>query len=176
MEGTCRVCGYEAQYEDISDGDFDSEIGMCYQCSLNEEDRQKNKNSQFQNYTKDGRRLATPITYKPFSDTDMMDDESSYNWLDALGDGIAVNLRTFSTGSHLDHCNELVFDNKQRENTDRMLREIDLLGPKRIQRHLNSSWIPGNVSMQHVEPGGLVKGAMVSHVTCGGAGGSGGTI
>ena len=35
---TCRFCGYDAQYDDISDGDFDAENGECFPCS--EENRE----------------------------------------------------------------------------------------------------------------------------------------
>ena len=40
----CTSCGYVAQYEDVSDGDFDVENSMCYECSVAEEENE-NKNA-----------------------------------------------------------------------------------------------------------------------------------
>ena len=183
----CCQCGYVAQYEDVSDGDFDVENSMCYPCSVAEDEKEWNiEMDGFKDdpdiggwtHTTDERRFATPMTFRPFCDTDEMDGGTPHDWMDAMGDGIAVNLRTLTDGyTDPKIYNEVARDNLLREHSQRMLREIDLLGPRRIQRHLSSSWVPGNVGMQSVERCGLVKGALnTSPVMCGGGGGGGGTM
>ena len=194
----CCQCGYVAQYEDVSDGDFDVENSMCYECSVAEErggfyEQQLESNCTWEGFcfaeagarhiggcthTTDERRFATPMTFRAFCDTDKMDDGTPHDWADVMGDGIAVNSRTLISSFHGPKIyDEVVRDNLLRENSQRMLREIDLLGPRRIQRHLSSGWVPGNVGMQSVERCGLVKGALnTSPVMCGGGGGGGGTM
>ena len=54
---TCRFCGHEAEYDDISDGDFDAENGECFSCS--EENRElREKEEIITQYSADGRRWA----------------------------------------------------------------------------------------------------------------------
>ena len=172
----CTSCGYVAQYEDVSDGDFDVENSMCYPCSVAEEEKDDQDIGGY-THTTDERRFATPMTFSPFCDTDAIDNGSIHDWADVMGDGMPVNLRTLTQGADPE-----VYNENERVNTAlcanrRMLRAIDMLGPNRVQRHLGTSWVPGNVGMQPVEPGGLVKGALTtSPIMCGGGGGSGGTM
>jgi hypothetical protein len=194
----CTSCGYVAQYEDISDGDFDVENSMCYPCSVAEDEREEAMLSDYKydngprggwTHTTDERRFATPMTFRPFCDTDEMDDGTPHDWADVMEDGIRGFLRAERLeGGAYDWAdpevyNEIARDDLIREHSQRVLREIDLLGPKRVQRHLSSGWVPGNVGMQRVigEPHGmgcgLVKGRVdTSPIMCGGGGGRGGVM
>ena len=117
---TCRFCGHEAEYDDISDGDFDTEKGECFSCS--EENRElREKEEICARYSGDGRRWACSkqvqhsnasdsvleIRYSKNTVPEWMDENvqaggrarwdrklSQHTWLETLKSGLPVNLST----------------------------------------------------------------------------------
>ena len=181
----CTSCGYVAQYEDVSDGDFDVENSMCYPCSVAEEenesaadeaDTDEEWEARLFTHTDDGRRFATRIMSAPFrrqleSVADNSGNvESDPAWRNALNDGIVPCLRVPTQGSHL--CvYEANAINRQQSNAQYLFREIDLRGVGIQQQKL------GYRKAQVKEFPQFVKGALnTSPIMCGGGGGSGGTM
>lgn len=141
---TCRFCGHEAEYDDISDGDFDTENGECYSCSQENKELRENEEI-FTRYSGDGRRWACgrKVQYCHMSEM-VLDMRYSNNtvpewmeptvqpgwkarwdrklsedtWLQTLNSGLPVNFSTSSTE-----------DDRIFENIQRVFREIDMRGP-----------------------------------------------
>lgn len=186
---TCRFCGHDAQYDDISDGDFDAERGECYSCS--EENRElREKEEICTRYSGDGRRWACSkkVEYSNTIDTvlekryskntvpEWMDENvqaggrarwdrklSEHTWLETLKSGLPVNLSTSAPR-----------DNHISENMQRVLREIDVRGPAIMEEKLGRWKSPLNMRNEIGVGRGLVKGAIsTSPIMCGGGGGGG---
>ena len=184
---TCRFCGHEAEYDDISDGDFDTENGECYSCS--EENRElREKEEIITQYSADGRRWACSkqVQHSNHSDAvlekryskntvpEWMDDNvqagwkarwdrklSENTWYETLNAGLPVNLRTTATRN--DHI---------LENMQRVFREIDVRGPAIMEEKLGRWKSPLNMRQEIGVGCGLVKGAInTSPIMCGGGGG-----
>ena len=187
---TCRFCGHEAQYEDISDGDFDAENGECFPCS--EENRElREKEEIIKQYSGDGRRwacskqvehsnmsdMALEIRYSKNTVPEWMDENvqpgwrarwdrklSQHTWLETLKSGLPVNLST-SAGR----------DNHISENMQRVFREIDVRGPSIMEEKLGRWKSPLNTRRSACLAGlsgGLRRGAInTSSIMCGGGGG-----
>jgi len=187
---TCRFCGHEAQYEDISDGDFDAENGECFPCS--EENRElREKEEIIKQYSGDGRRWACSKQVEHSNMSDMvlemryskntvpewMDPNvqagwrarwdrklSQQTWDETINAGLPVNLRTTSTKD--DHISE---------NMQRVFREIDVRGPAIMQEKVGRWKSPLNMRQEIGVGCGLVKGSITSSpATSGGGGGGGG--
>jgi len=185
---TCRFCGYDAQYDDISDGDFDAEKGECFPCS--EENRElREKEDIIKQYSGDGRRWACSkqvqhsnmsdmvleIRYSKNTVPEWMDENvqagwrarwdrklSEQTWLETLNAGLPVNLSTSSTR-----------DDRISENMQRVFREIDVRGPAIMEEKLGRWKSPLNMREEIGVGCGLVKGAIsTSPIMCGGGGGA----
>ena len=184
---TCRFCGHEAEYDDISDGDFDTEKGECFSCS--EENKELCKKEEIcTRYSGDGRRWACSkqVEYSNHIDTvlekryskntvpEWMDDNvqagcrarwdrklSENTWYETLNAGLPVNLRTTATRN--DHI---------LENMQRVFREIDVRGPSIMKEKLRRWKSPLNMRPEMGVGSGLVKGAInTSPIMCVGGGG-----
>ena len=184
---TCRFCGYDAQYDDISDGDFDAEKGECFPCS--EENRElREKEDIIKQYSGAGRRWACSkqvqhsnmsdmvleIRYSKNTVPEWMDENvqagwkarwdrklSQHTWLETLKSGLPVNLST-SAGR----------DNHISENMQQVFREIDVRGPAIMEEKLGRWKSPLNMRQEIGVGCGLVKGAInTSPIMCGGGGG-----
>ena len=184
---TCRFCGHEAEYDDISDGDFDTEKGECFPCS--EENRElREKEEICTRYSGDGRRWACSkkVEYSNHIDTvlekryskntvpEWMDENvqaggrarwdrklSQHTWLETLKSGLPVNLST-SAGR----------DNHILENMQQVFREIDVRGPAIMEEKLGRWKSPLNMRPEMGVGSGLFKGMNSSSpVMCGGGGG-----
>ena len=184
---TCRFCGHEAEYDDISDGDFDTENGECYSCS--EENRElREKEEMCTRYSGDGRRWACSkqvqhsnmsdmvleIRYSKNTVPEWMDPNvqagwrsrwdrklSQQTWDETINAGLPVNLRTTATRD--DHITE---------NMQRVFREIDVRGPAIMEEKLGRWKSPLNMRQEIGVGCGLVKGAInTSPIMCGGGGG-----
>ena len=184
---TCRFCGHEAEYDDISDGDFDTEKGECFSCS--EENRElREKEESIKQYSGDGRRWACSkqvehsnmsdmvleIRYSKNTVPEWMDPNvqagwrarwdrklSQTTWDETINAGLPVNLRTTATRD--DHISE---------NMQRVFREIDVRGPSIMEEKLGRWKSPLNMRQEIGVGCGLVKGAInTSPIMCGGWGG-----
>ena len=184
---TCRFCGHEAEYDDISDGDFDTEKGECFSCS--EENRElREKEESIKQYSGDGRRWACSkqvqhsnmsdmvleIRYSKNTVPEWMDENvqagwrarwdrklSQQTWDETINAGLPVNLRTTATRD--DHISE---------NMQRVFREIDVRGPSIMEEKLGRWKSPLNMRPELGVGCGLVKGAInTSPIMCGGGGG-----
>ena len=184
---TCRFCGHEAEYDDISDGDFDTEKGECFSCS--EENRElREKEEICTRYSGDGRRWACSkqvehsnmsdmvleIRYSKNTVPEWMDPNvqagwrarwdrklSQTTWDETLNAGLPVNLRTTATRD--DHISE---------NMQRVFREIDVRGPSIMEEKLGRWKSPLNMRQEIGVGCGLVKGAInTTPIMCGGGGG-----
>ena len=184
---TCRFCGHEAEYDDISDGDFDTEKGECFSCS--EENRElREKEESIKQYSGDGRRWACSkqvehsnmsdmvleIRYSKNTVPEWMDPNvqagwrarwdrklSQTTWDETINAGLPVNLRTTATRD--DHISE---------NMQRVFREIDVRGPSIMEEKLGRWKSPLNMRQEIGVGCGLVKGAInTSPIMCGGGGG-----
>ena len=184
---TCRFCGHEAEYDDISDGDFDTEKGECFPCS--EENRElREKEESIKQYSGDGRRWACSkqvqhsnmsdmvleIRYSKNTVPEWMDENveagwrarwdrklSQTTWDETINAGLPVNLRTTATRD--DHISE---------NMQRVFREIDVRGPSIMEEKLGRWKSPLNMRQEIGVGCGLVKGAInTSPIMCGGGGG-----
>ena len=187
---TCRFCGHEAQYEDISDGDFDAENGECFSCS--EENRElREKEEIITQYSADGRvgqlgrnvqhsnmsDMALEIRYHESTTPEWMEPNvqagwkarwdrklSENTWYETLNSGLPVNLSTSATRN--DHI---------LENMQRVFREIDMRGPGIMQDKVGRWQSPLNMRPEMGVGSGLVKGMNSSSpVMCGGGGAGGG--
>ena len=185
---TCRFCGHEAEYDDISDGDFDTEKGECFSCS--EENKELCEKEEIcRRYSGDGRRWACSKKVQHSNMSDMvlekryskntvpewMDENvqagwrarwdrklSQHTWLETLKSGLPVNLST-SAGR----------DNHISENMQRVFREIDVRGPAIMEEKLGRWKSPLNMRQEIGVGCGLVKGAIsTSPIMCGGGGGA----
>ena len=183
----CRFCGHEAEYDDISDGDFDTEKGECFPCS--EENRElREKEESIKKYSGDGRRWACSkqvehsnasdsvleIRYSKNTVPEWMDENvqagwrarwdrklSQTTWDETINAGLPVNLRTTATRD--DHISE---------NMQRVFREIDVRGPSIMEEKLGRWKSPLNMRQEIGVGCGLVKGAInTSSIMCGGGGG-----
>ena len=184
---TCRFCGHEAEYDDISDGDFDTEKGECYSCS--EENRElREKEESIKKYSGDGRRWACSKQVQHSNMSDMVLEKryskntvpewmdpnvqagwrarwdrklSQTTWDETINAGLPVNLRTTATRD--DHISE---------NMQRVFREIDVRGPSIMEEKLGRWKSPLNMRQEIGVGCGLVKGAInTSSIMCGGGGG-----
>lgn len=184
---TCRFCGHEAEYDDISDGDFDTEKGECFSCS--EENKELCEKEEIcRRYSGDGRRWACSkkVEYSNHIDTvlekryskntvpEWMDENvqagwkarwdrklSEHTWLETLKSGLPVNLSTSATR-----------DNHISENMQRVFREIDVRGPAIMEEKLGRWKSPLNMRNKLGVGCGLVKGTInTSPIMCGGGGG-----
>ena len=181
---TCRFCGHEAEYDDISDGDFDTENGECFSCS--EENRElREKEENITQYSADGRRWACSkkveyskmieevleMRYSESTIPEWMDPKvqpgwkarwdrklSQHTWSETLKAGLPVNMTPF-----------YIF--KQR-----VLREIDMRGVGIMNEKLGRWQSPLNMRPEMGVGSGLFKGMNSSSpVMCGGGGGGGKT-
>ena len=184
---TCRFCGHEAEYDDISDGDFDTEKGECFSCS--EENRElREKEEIIKKYSGDGRRWACSkqvehsnmsdmvleIRYSKNTVPEWMDPNveagwrarwdrklSQTTWDETINAGLPVNLRTTATRD--DHISE---------NMQRVFREIDVRGPSIMEEKLGRWKSSLNMRPEIGVGCGLVKGAInTTPIMCGGGGG-----
>ena len=183
---TCRFCGHEAEYDDISDGDFDTEKGECFSCS--EENKELCEKEEIcTRYSGDGRRWACSkkveysnidtVLEKRYSKNtvpEWMDENvqagwkarwdrklSEHTWLETLKSGLPVNLSTSATR-----------DNHISENMQRVFREIDVRGPAIMEEKLGRWKSPLNMRNELGVGCGLVKGTInTSPIMCGGGGG-----
>lgn len=186
---TCRFCGHEAEYDDISDGDFDTENGECFSCS--EENRElREKEEIYTRYSGDGRRWACSKKVQHSNDIDTilekrysnntvpewMDENvqagwkarwdrklSEHTWLETLKSGLPVNLST-SAGR----------DEHISENMQRVFREIDVRGPAIMEEKLGRWKSRMNMRSEMGVGLGLVKGAITTSPIMHGGGGGGG--
>lgn len=151
-----------------------TENGMCYECSLAmEEFAAQPYRDDDAHHTADGRRFADPITYLPFRETNQLDESDPFTWLDAMGDGLSVDLRANNYGADNMEAIRAEQKNRQRGFHRRLFREVDLLGPERIVHRLSSGWIsPMNMRPEMGVGFGLIKGVQTaSPIMCGGGGG-----
>ena len=184
---TCRFCGHEAQYDDISDGDFDTEKGECFPCS--EENRESRENEEtITQYSADGRRwacsrkvqdseitsMALQIRYHESTTPEWMDPNvepdcrslwdrelSENTWYESMNSGLHVNFSTSSTR----------YD-RFSENMQRVLREIDMRGQEIMQDKVGRWQSQLNMRPEMGIGSGLVKGIVhASPISCGGGGG-----
>ena len=183
----CRFCGHEAEYDDISDGDFDTENGECFSCS--EENRElREKEEIITQYSADGRRWACSkqvehsnasdsvleIRYSKNTVPEWMDENveagwrarwdrklSQTTWDETINAGLPVNLSTTATRD--DHISE---------NMQRVFREIDVRGPSIMEEKLGRWKSPLNMRQEIGVGCGLVKGTInTTPIMCGGGGG-----
>ena len=183
----CRFCGHEAEYDDISDGDFDTEKGECFPCS--EENRElREKEEICTRYSGDGRRWACSKQVQHSNMSDMVLEKryskntvpewmdpnvqagwrarwdrklSQQTWDETLNAGLPVNFRTTATR-----------DNRISENMQRVFREIDVRGPSIMEEKLGRWKSPLNMRQEIGVGCGLVKGAInTTPIMCGGGGG-----
>lgn len=186
---TCRFCGHEAEYDDISDGDFDTENGECYSCS--EENRELREYEEtYTRYSPDGRRWACSkkveyskmieevleMRYSESTIPEWMDPKvqpgwkarwdrklSQHTWSETLKAGLPVNLSTSSTR-----------DDRISENMQRVLREIDVRGVGIMNEKLGRWQSPLNMRLELGVGSSLIKGVNSSSSVMHGGGGGGG--
>lgn len=134
-----------------------------------------NNNMRLYTHTEDGRRFATSLVSIPFRvqlEVDNMDIERHPTWKNALDDGVAMNLRTL-TNDASEEVYEEYMKNHQRRISERVLREIDLRGPKYVKQKLKSNWrSPMNMRREMGVGCGMYKSAVTARpISCGGGGG-----
>ena len=190
---TCRFCGHETEYDDISDGDFDTENGECFSCS--EENRElREKEDIIKQYSGDGRRwacskqvqydvLADMVLEKRYSKNTVPEWISNPSRLAELGVALSATEmgklvsewtwdETINARLPVNLRTTATRDDHISENMQRVFREIDVRGPSIMKEKLGRWKSPLNMRPEIGVGCGLVKGAInTSPVMCGGGGG-----
>ena len=173
-EPHCFVCGMVAGYEDVSDGDFDTENNICYPCSIEDKDwhwaTPRNYKPNYSECYTDEPPSWSLISQKNLKEYSIsLEEMSDRTWDLCIRDGLPPIYRCSEWSIRAGGWTMEEYIERDAKNKHLyILREIDLLGPKNIKQNLGRWISPLNKNSTTTHP---IKPAHTYTSNFGGGGG-----